>query len=124
MDSLIPLLNVEDVAESIVFYQRAFDAQVENQWEDAGRIRWARIRFEGGVLMLNTPDGASSEDRRTRPAFREVVLYRTCGDAAAERRRLEESGLSVGPLDEEDYGNLEFGVRDPDGYEIRFSSPA
>jgi len=29
----------------------------------------------------------------------------------------------VGELREEEYGNVEFAVRDPDGYTIRFSSP-
>jgi hypothetical protein len=39
------------------------------------------------------------------------------------REQLLAAGLDAGPLREEDYGNAEFAVRDPDGYTIRFSSP-
>ncbi len=63
MSELIPLLNVEDVSSSIGFYETVLGAKVENKWELDGRIRWARISFEGGRLMLNTPDSASSTDQ-------------------------------------------------------------
>jgi len=123
MSELVPLLNVEDVSSSVSFYERALDAKVDSQWESDGRVRWAKIRFTGGALMLNEPDGASSLDRRGRKEFADVVLYLMCGDAAELRQRLAEAGLSVGALSHEDYGNDEFALRDPDGYAIRFSSP-
>ena len=118
MSELVPLLNVEDVSSSVSFYERALDAQVDNQWEADGRVRWARVRFDGGALMLNEPDGASSTDRRSREEFSDVVLYLMCRDAAALRERLAEAGLSVGALSREDYGTDEFALRDPDGYVI------
>jgi uncharacterized glyoxalase superfamily protein PhnB len=123
LSELVPLLNVEDVSSSVAFYQRALGAEVENQWESEGRVRWARVRFDGGSLMLNQPDGASSSERRSRTEFSDAVLYLMCEDAGGLRQRLEVSGLAVGPMSEEDYGNDEFALRDPDGYVIRFSSP-
>ncbi len=123
MGELVPLLNVEDVSSSVAFYARALNAKVESQWESEGRMRWARIRFDGGSLMLNEPDGVSSAGRLSRQEFSDVVLYLMCGDAAERRRDLEGAGMDVGPLHQEDYGNDEFGLRDPDGYVIRFSSP-
>lgn len=123
MSQLVPLLNVEDVSTSVSFYERALGAEVDSEWENEGRVRRARIRFEGGALMLNEPDGASSSDRRSRTEFSDVVLYLMCGDAAELWQRLAEAGLSVGALSREDYGNDEFALRDPDGYAIRFSSP-
>ncbi len=123
MSELIPLLNVEDVGSSMAFYQRALNAEVENQWENEGRVRWARVRFDGGALMLNNPDGASSRERRSRAEFSDTVLYLMCEDASALRDRLKSTGLPVGPMSNEDYGNDEFALRDPDGYVIRFSSP-
>jgi uncharacterized glyoxalase superfamily protein PhnB len=123
MGELIPLLNVEDVSRSLAFYQTALGARVENRWDLEGTVRWARIGFEGGQLMLNTPDGASSTERRGRPEFADAVLYVMCEDAPQRREKLLAAGLEAGPLREEDYGNAEFAVRDPDGYTIRFSSP-
>lgn len=123
MSELIPLLNVEDVGRSIAFYATALGATLENQWELDGRVRWARIAFEGGKLMLNTPDGASSGERQSRVEFADAVLYVMCDDAPARREALLAAGLDAGELSREAYGNDEFALRDPDGYAIRFSSP-
>jgi len=123
MTELVPLLNCEDVSASITFYQAALDAEVESSWDLEGTVRWARIGFEAGKLMLNTPDGISSQDRRSRKEFSDAVLYLICNDAPARHERLRAAGLDVGELRDEDYGNVEFSVRDPDGYVLRFSSP-
>ena len=123
MSDLVPLLNVEDVSRSIAFYEKALGAWVENHWDQGGTVRWARIGFDGGKLMLNTPDRTSSEERRRRPEFADAVLYLLCDDAPRRRQELLAAGLEVGKLHPEDYGNVEFAVRDPDGYAIRFSSP-
>lgn len=124
MPELIALLNVEDVARSIAFYQRALGAKVESRWESEGRPRWARIAFPGGKLMLNQPDGADSDARRDRAEFGDAMLYLMCDDAPARRAALRAAGLAPGPLAREAYGNDEFALRDPDGYALRFSSPA
>lgn len=123
MTELIPLLNVEDVSRSIDFYETVLGAGVENQWELEGKIRWARISFDGGKLMLNTPDSASSSERKGRAEFSDSVLYLMCDDAPERRERLMAVGMAVSALYAEEYGNDEFCVRDPDGYAIRFSSP-
>ena len=123
MSELVPLLNVEDVSTSIEFYETALGADVENSWEMEGRIRWARLRFDGGSLMLNTPDNASSSGRESRAEFADAVLYLMCADAPGLRGKLASAGLQAGPISHEEYGNDEFSLRDPDGYVIRFSSP-
>ena len=123
MSELIPLLNVEDVSTSIAFYETALGARVENQWELEGSVRWARIGFEGGKLMLNTPDNVSSAERRVRRDFADTVLYLMCDDARARHEKLLAAGLAAGVIRNEDYGNVEFAVRVPDGYVLRFSSP-
>jgi len=120
---LIPLLNVEDVSLSLRFYTILLGAEVESQWGLKGRVLWARIGFRGGKLMLNTPDTATSAERRGRTEFADTVLYLMCDDAPARRDKLLDEGLAVSELSEEEYGNVEFSVRDPDGYAIRFSSP-
>jgi uncharacterized glyoxalase superfamily protein PhnB len=123
MSELIALLNVEDVSKSIAFYEAVLAAKVENKWEASGCVRWARLGFDGGKLMLNTPENASSVERRSRLEFADAVLYVMGDDAPAWREKLLAAGLDVGELSQEEYGNVEFSVRDPDGYAIRFSSP-
>jgi catechol 2,3-dioxygenase-like lactoylglutathione lyase family enzyme len=123
MSELVPLLNVEDVKQSIRFYEEALGSRVESEWDLDGEVRWARIGFDGGKLMLNKPESVSSAARRKRPEFADAVLYVMCDDAPALRARLVAAGLPVSDLTAEAYGNDEFSVRDPDGYAIRFSSP-
>jgi uncharacterized glyoxalase superfamily protein PhnB len=123
MSELIPLLNVEDVGRSIAFYEKVLDVRVENSWKDGGRLRWARVAFDGGRLMLNAPDTPSSTERKSRPECADTVLYVMCDDSPARRKRLLAAGIHVSELHNEEYGNDEFAVRDPDGYAIRFSSP-
>jgi len=123
LSELIPLLNVEDVDASINFYEIALGSVVENQWEMDGTVRWARIAFEGGKLMLNRPEHVESDERRKRAEFSDTVLYLMCEDAPGHRAKLVKSGLPVSEISREDYGNNEFALRDPDGYAIRFSSP-
>jgi hypothetical protein len=55
MSELIPLLNVQDVGRSIAFYATALDAKVESQWGSEGRVRWARIGFDGGKRCSTSP---------------------------------------------------------------------
>jgi uncharacterized glyoxalase superfamily protein PhnB len=123
VNELIPLLNVEDVSRSIAFYETVLGATVESQWELDGRVRWARVTFDGGKLMLNSPDSVSSAERLRRAECTDAVLYLGCEDASAQRERLRAADIEVGELHEEEYGNSEFSLRDPDGYAIRFSSP-
>jgi uncharacterized glyoxalase superfamily protein PhnB len=82
MNELVPLLNVENVSASISFYEAALGAKVENSWELEGQVRWARVRFEGGSLMLNTPEGTSSAERQSRAEFADAVLYLCLRDGA------------------------------------------
>ncbi|MGH0035689.1 MAG: VOC family protein [Myxococcota bacterium] len=123
MSELVPLLNVENVKRSIDFYRAVLGAEVENQWESDGKVRWARVSFDGGRLMLNTPGQAVRSDRADGPEFADIVLYVMCDDAPERRERLLAAGMDVGELRAEEYGNDEFAVRDPDGYALRFSSP-
>ena len=66
MSELVPLLNVENVSTSIEFYETILGSTVESSWESGGCIRWARLRFDGGSLMLNTRDDISSDGRESR----------------------------------------------------------
>ena len=51
------------------------------------------------------------------------MLYLTVEDAAALHEALSARGLQVGPLERQDYGLVEFQLRDPDGYEVAIGSP-
>jgi len=117
------LLNVTDVARSIVFYRDLLGLLLDATWMDQeGRTRWARlIASGGGTLMLNEPSGPSLTDREARPAYRDTVVYvqvRSVEELQTVHHRLDASSAMPGDCHDEAYGQREFTVRDPDGYEI------
>lgn len=117
------LLNVADVERSLGFYRELIGMKLDASWTDVdGRVRWARLSASGGsALMLNQPQGDPLTDRTSRPAYRDAVVYlRMDGtdELQAVHRRLGEAGAEPGEFHDEAYGQREFVVRDPDGYEI------
>ncbi|MFN2467788.1 MAG: VOC family protein, partial [Gaiellaceae bacterium] len=55
-ESLIPSLSVDDAAQAIEFYQRAFGARERVRMDGPdGKIAHAEIEINGSVLMLADP---------------------------------------------------------------------
>jgi DNA-binding CsgD family transcriptional regulator/catechol 2,3-dioxygenase-like lactoylglutathione lyase family enzyme len=122
------LINVSDVERSLSFYRDLIGMKLDATWADEnGRTRWAKLIASGGSsLMLNQPSGHLLVDRASRPAYRDAVVYlrvESTGELEAIHRRLGESGAELGECHDEMYGQREFMVRDPDGYEIALSTP-
>ncbi|MBH79078.1 MAG: hypothetical protein CMQ49_01025 [Gammaproteobacteria bacterium] len=128
LDRIDVLLNVTDVERSLGFYRELVGMHVDGTWaDDEGRTRWAKLVASGGsALMLNEPEGDALTDRASRPAYRDVVVYvrmRSLGELDAIRARLTDSGAAPGENSDEMYGQREFMVRDPDGYELAVCAP-
>jgi uncharacterized glyoxalase superfamily protein PhnB len=122
------LLNVADVERSLAFYRDLIGAKVDATWADEdGRTRWAKlIASGGGSLMLNQPSGRPLTDRAARPGYRDAVVYMHVAsedELNAIHRKLRESGAEPGECHDEMYGQREFIVRDPDGYELAVAAP-
>jgi hypothetical protein len=65
--------------------------------------------------------------RGTRPeakSYDDVVLYFSVSDAHSLQQELRARGCAPGPVERQGYGLDEFTLRDPDGYELGFGSPA
>jgi catechol 2,3-dioxygenase-like lactoylglutathione lyase family enzyme len=123
VDRIDILLNVADVERSVSFYRELLGLRLDSTWADpAGRTRWAKLVTSGdSVLMLNQPSGESLTDRPARPAYRDAVIYlrvQSTEELNEIHRRLRQSGAEPGDCQDEAYGQREFLVRDPDGYEL------
>ena len=121
------LINVVDVDRSLSFYHDLIGMRLDSSWTDAeGRTRWAKLIAPGGnALMLNQPTGDLPTDRASRPAYRDAVIYlhvESADELSSIHHRLSEAGLSPGQCHDEAYGQREFIVRDPDGYEIALAT--
>lgn len=122
IDGLTPLLNVEDVSQSAAFYRDVLGFEIESSFENDARLLWVRISRGPVALMLNE-HGEESTARRSGSRYRNAVLYFAVEDTAELHAKLSSKGFEPGELHDEEYGVREFGLRDPDGYELAFTSP-
>jgi uncharacterized glyoxalase superfamily protein PhnB len=123
IDSLVPLLNVENTQRSIDFYTGTLSFQVVQDFIAHGRTVWAMLQNGDVKLMVNETGHSDRIYRRTRPSYGDAVLYLYVDSAREWHDKLTASGANPSGLTAEAYGMEEFRLRDPDGYEIAVGSP-
>lgn len=123
LESFTVLLNVEDVPAAINFYNELFGFEVVQSFEESNSIRWASLRKGQTQLMLNAHGERSNHRRQCSDSHRDVVLYIGVTDLNEIWRQVDQKGYSPSPIEIEDYGLRQFGIRDLDGYEIAVTSP-
>lgn len=124
MNSMTPLLNVEDASRSLGFYRDNLGFRVDEDFEHEGKLVWARISLGPIALMINTWEERKARGARSSSeTYDDAVFYFTVDDARALRKELAERGCDLGPVARQEYGVDEFTMRDPDGYELAFGSP-
>jgi len=117
-----PLLNVADVERSLAFWREGLGFEVVATWDHEGRAAFARLRSGKAELMLNRPTDVDRPGPGAKPSYSDVVLNLRVDDVHALWRALTAKGLSVKPPERQFYGVDEMLMRDPDGYEIAFTS--
>lgn len=120
--SVVPLLSVQDMEQSLRYYLDGLRFTMRNKWVVKGRVRWCWLERGGAALMLQEfakqghdswiPQGKVGEG---------VSLYFICDDALAlyaeiTSRFIEASEPQVGN------GMWVTTLSDPDGYRIHFES--
>jgi uncharacterized glyoxalase superfamily protein PhnB len=117
-----PLFNVADVEASLAFWRDNFEFEVTQAYEWQGRLAFAQLRCGDIEIMLNGRGGDAAA-RRARPHYTEAVFYFRVGDVHALYGDLRAKGLSPSEPETQEYGLDEMYLRDPDGYELSFTSP-
>ena len=111
--SSTPTLPVSDIAEAVVFYERAgFGVRVYRD-EQGGDGGFAFVDF-GGQSVFDL-DAASDFD----PAANRASCYLITGDAEAWHVRMRDAGLPVTPPTDQPWGMREFTLTDPSGNNVR-----
>jgi len=124
MNTLTPLLNVEDASRSIKFYADNFGFVVTDQFAIGGKLMWASLSQGAIRIMINVSHERTVRGRRSDPQSYDDVVFHFAVDSAQElHNELLRKGANPGPVERQDYGLDEFTVRDPDGYELAFGSP-
>jgi catechol 2,3-dioxygenase-like lactoylglutathione lyase family enzyme len=122
MNTITPLLNVQDVSRSLAFWRDVLGFEVVSTWDSEGRMAWARLRNGAISVMLNGRGGAPAH-RTARERYTDAVLYFGVDDVHALVRDLRSKGVEVEDPESQEYGLDEVVIRDPDGYDLAFTSP-
>ena len=122
MQTCRPLLNVADIETSLGFWRDLLGFEEITRFESEGRLAFANLRSGEIQLMLNAR-GGDPDPRRARPHYTEAVIYFGVNSVHDFARDLRAKGFDAPDPEAQDYGVDEIVLRDPDGYEIAFTSP-
>jgi catechol 2,3-dioxygenase-like lactoylglutathione lyase family enzyme len=120
--SCTPLLNVADVEASLAFWDGLIGFDVIHRYEPDGKLMFASLQTGEVTLMLNGRGGDPAA-RQARPHYTEAVLSFGVESVHALVAELRAKGFDAPDPAAESYGLDEIIIRDPDGYEIAFTSP-
>lgn len=115
---LVPSLLVRDMGETLAFYQK-LGFRVTGYSPDRAQPTWAEVRRDAVVLWfyVEPPHGTPAT-----PVFSGTLyFFPESVEALAEEFR-GQVPFAWGP-EVMDYGSLEFGIQDPNGYYLAFSEP-
>lgn len=126
LTGLCPLIQVYDMLESVVFYERTLGLEIiahAPRFEmPYPHFNWAHLKRDAAELMLNTLYEAdqrpAARDPARQAAHADTILYFGCPDVDAAWRMLTEAGLALEPPRAAPYGMRQLYFRDPDGYAL------
>ena len=116
---LWPLLFVQDIERSLVFYRDRLGFDVVGEAKVGGKTFWCRLQRGGASIMLQQ---AAAEDGPAQGRGRGVAFYFVCDDAEAMHGELTARGLKLDPPTIAEYSMKQLFVPEPDGYAICFES--
>lgn len=118
-----PLLNVADIEASLAFWRDLLGFEERVRYASEGRLAFVSLAAGETELMLNA-HGGDPAARRARAPYTDTVLYFGVASVHELVRDLRAKGFAAPDPERQDYGVDEIVVRDPDGYEIGFTSPS
>jgi len=115
--SIVPVLKVSNLARAIDFYQNVLGFSVRWQSENDGGGENCMLAAGETNLLLSTGDHLGSQPQFTGTLYFQMRDVRPFFQTVCDKVEI------VWPLERMDYGQLEFGIRDRDGYVLAFAEP-
>jgi uncharacterized glyoxalase superfamily protein PhnB len=118
--SLVPSLTVNDLQQSITFYEK-LGFIVEERWEDEGVLRGVMLQAGEFRIGLAQDDWQKGRDRRKGIGMR--IYIGTRQDVEALATRAKQSGVTL-DIDVHDtpWGSRAFELTDPSGFMLTVAS--
>ena len=111
---LVPVIRVKDLNVSLEFYQKFLNWNVSFTWGDP--VEYAAVS-DGGKIQLHL-----THDERPIDPYA-LILRIFVPDVRSLYKRMQNEDVVIDePLHLEDYGMVEFSLRDPDGYRLVFGT--
>lgn len=122
--TVTPYITMENAAEAIEFYQRAFGADEVYVHKDGDRVRHAQIRIGGSMLMLHDENPGWPKYKSAKAyGGSPVNLFLYVDDVDAWVARAVAAGAkSLMPIADQEYGRAG-GVEDPFGLTWWITTP-
>ena len=113
--SVVPVLRVADMDRSAGYYTEVLGFSV--RWRELADGGGENCMLEAGSVhvLLSTGEHLEAPPRFTGTLYFDIAGVRAFWDQVRDLAEI------VWPLEEMEYGSLEFGIRDPDGYTLAFS---
>jgi catechol 2,3-dioxygenase-like lactoylglutathione lyase family enzyme len=112
---IMPVLKVADIQRSIEWYTGVLGFQANGRFVGDGDGEGCFIQADGTELLLTTGSHLGGA-----PSFTGTLYFRVVG-VDPLFARVSGRPEVVWPLEQQDYGTREFGIRDPDGYVLAFA---
>jgi uncharacterized glyoxalase superfamily protein PhnB len=113
--SIVPVLKVAELQRAVDFYTGVLGFSVAWRAGNDGGGENAMLRAGATSLLLST--GSHLGDK---PQFTGTLYFNMTG-VQGFFEKVKEAVEVVWPLETTDYGQLEFGIRDLDGYTLAFA---
>jgi uncharacterized glyoxalase superfamily protein PhnB len=117
--SIMPVLKVADMQRAIAFYTEVLGFGV--CWQAANDGGGENCMLEAGATNLLLSTGSQLGDNP--PQLTGSLYFQMLG-VREFFERVKHKAQVVWPLEVMEYGQIEFGVRDPDGYVLAFAQDA
>ncbi len=118
--SVMPSLTVDDVQQSIKFYE-GLGFAVEERWEENGVLLGVMLRAGAARLGLSQDDWKKGRDRQKGVGVRLYLESAQNIDEAAARAKAAGVKLDAEPHDTS-WGSRAFEATDPSGFKITIAS--
>ena len=117
---VMPSLTVDDLQKSLTFFE-ALGFEIEDRWEQDGRLTGAMIKAGNAHLGLNQDDWKKGRDRTKGMGVRLYIEADDNIDEVAARAKTAGVAMVREPHDTE-WGNRAFEVTEPSGFLLTIAS--